>query len=70
MNDFYCEDFYWAVAIDEVARGLFVLDRDAWAFYADMCEKRPDEAISLWRLNGGHLCTPAVAERPYHEEER
>lgn len=64
MQDFYCDDFYWAISVDGGARGLFVLERDAMFYYADICEKRPDEDVALWRLNGGWLCTPAVASRP------
>jgi len=63
MSDFYCDDFYWAVEVDGLARGLFVLAADAMMFYADQCDKRPSERVALWRLNGGYLCTPAVAER-------
>ena len=63
MEDFYCSDMYWAVSGDGLARGLFVADRDAMAFYQDYSEKHQDEDVALWRLNGGYLCTPAVAER-------
>lgn len=62
MEDFYCDDFYWAVSCDGLARGLFVLEKDAVAFYEKECVDR-SEQISLWRINGGFLCMPAIRSR-------
>lgn len=64
MKDFYGDDLYWLVTVDELVSGLFVLGPDAKEFYAKKAKSEHEESeVALWRLNGGYLCAPAIEKR-------
>ena len=68
MHDFYCHDMYWCVSMDNLATGIFLQEAAAREHYERECARYPDDEVILWRLNGGYLCTPAVAIRKSLED--
>ena len=67
MKKFYGDNLYWLVTVDGFVHGIFLLEADARALYESTNPVQADGGVELWRLNGGYLCTPAVARKTPEE---